>query len=165
MIQLSISTQFNSFDPYRGPYQVFPLQTRVDLRAMAIKGYSTFPKAPALLEPRHQIVYFHIQETRWGRLRQRCNRCILQPQPTRQWVGWFEVFDIYPASHLVRFDTGHFIVEVVCMKWVSSATNSKWLDPVDILHFVVVGGLKRRAMNWALLSRYYMGQDFELNFT
>ena len=28
----------------------------VDLRAMTIKGYSAFPKAPALLEPRYQIV-------------------------------------------------------------------------------------------------------------
>ena len=33
---------------------------------MAMKGYSAFPKAPALLEPHHQIVYCHIQDTRWG---------------------------------------------------------------------------------------------------
>ena len=38
------------------PYQVLPLQARVDLGAMAMKGYSAFPKAPALLEPHHQIV-------------------------------------------------------------------------------------------------------------
>ena len=37
-------------------YQVLPLQARVDLRAMTMKGYSAFPKAPALLEPHHQIV-------------------------------------------------------------------------------------------------------------
>ena len=30
-------------------------RSRVDLGAMAIKGYSAFPKAPALLEPHHQI--------------------------------------------------------------------------------------------------------------
>ncbi len=42
------------FNPYIGPYQVLPLQARVDMEAMAIKGYYTFPKAPALLEP--QIV-------------------------------------------------------------------------------------------------------------
>ena len=28
---------------------------------MAMKGYSAFPKAPALLEPHHQIVYCHIR--------------------------------------------------------------------------------------------------------
>ena len=33
---------------------------------MAIKGYSAFTKAPALLEPHHQIVWCHIHETRWG---------------------------------------------------------------------------------------------------
>ena len=31
-----------------------------------MKGYSTFPKVPALLEPHHQIVYCHIQDTRCG---------------------------------------------------------------------------------------------------
>ena len=33
---------------------------------MAIKRYSAFPKAPALREPRHQIVYCHILVTRWS---------------------------------------------------------------------------------------------------
>ena len=33
-----------------------PLQARMDLGAMAMKGYSAFPKAPALPEPHHQIV-------------------------------------------------------------------------------------------------------------
>ena len=31
---------------------------RVDLGEIAMKRYSAFPKAPALLEPHHQIVYF-----------------------------------------------------------------------------------------------------------
>ena len=45
------------FDPYIRPYQVLlPLRARVDLGAMAMKGYSAFFKAPALLEPYHQIV-------------------------------------------------------------------------------------------------------------
>ena len=33
------------------PFQVLPLQARVDLGATAIKGYTTFPKTPTLLEP------------------------------------------------------------------------------------------------------------------
>ena len=37
------------------PQQVLPLQVRVDLRVMAMKGYSTFPKAPGV-EPQHQMV-------------------------------------------------------------------------------------------------------------
>ena len=32
------------------------LQARVDLGVMVMKGYSAFPKIPALLEPHHQIV-------------------------------------------------------------------------------------------------------------
>ena len=44
------------FDPYIGPYQVLPIRARVGLGAMAMKGYSAFSKAPALLKP---------QGTRW----------------------------------------------------------------------------------------------------
>ena len=42
------------------------LHARVELGAMAMKGYSAFPKAPALLEPHHQIVLCHIQDTCCG---------------------------------------------------------------------------------------------------
>ena len=38
----------------------------MDQGAMAMKGYSAFPKAPALLEPHHQIVKYRIQNTRWA---------------------------------------------------------------------------------------------------
>ena len=38
------------------PIQCFHSRARVDLGAMAMKEYSAFPKAPALLEPHHQIV-------------------------------------------------------------------------------------------------------------
>ena len=51
-------TQVNSlvlFDPCIGHYKALPPRARVELRAMTMKGYSTFPKAPALLEPHHQI--------------------------------------------------------------------------------------------------------------
>ena len=44
------------FDPYIGPYSVLPFRDRVDLGAMAIKGYSVFTKVPKLLKPHHQIV-------------------------------------------------------------------------------------------------------------
>ena len=53
-----------------------PLRTRVDLGAMAMKGYSVFPKAPALLEPHHQIVYCHIQDTRWGVVLPLCREAV-----------------------------------------------------------------------------------------
>ena len=39
---------------------------RVDLGTMPMNGYSAFPKAPALLEPRHQIAKCHMQDTRCG---------------------------------------------------------------------------------------------------
>ena len=45
---------------------MLPLQARVDLGAMVMKGYSAFLKAPASLELHHQIVLYHIQDTRGG---------------------------------------------------------------------------------------------------
>ena len=35
---------------------MLPLQARVDLKAMAMKVYSTFPKAPELHEPHSKII-------------------------------------------------------------------------------------------------------------
>ena len=42
------------------------LLARGDQEAVVVKGYSAFPKAPASLEPHHQIVYCYIQDTCWG---------------------------------------------------------------------------------------------------
>ena len=58
--------------------------TTPGLGAMAMKGYSTFPNAQALLEPHPQIVLCHIQDTRWCSLTSllRSSECILQPQLT-----------------------------------------------------------------------------------
>ena len=39
-----------------GTCQVLPLRARVDLGAMAMKGFSTFRKAPAIVERHHQII-------------------------------------------------------------------------------------------------------------
>ena len=62
------------FNPYIGPYQVLPLRARVDLGAMAMKGYSAFPKAPALLEPHHQIFVDELL----GKVKYLCNRILLE---------------------------------------------------------------------------------------
>ena len=50
----------------------------MDLEALEMKGYTTFPKTPALLETYHQIVWYHIQDTCWsgGRLCKE-SQCIL----------------------------------------------------------------------------------------
>ena len=54
--------------------------------SITMKGCSVFPKASELLEPHHQTVYCHNQDTRWGGLTplQGCRRCIQQPQLTGQ---------------------------------------------------------------------------------
>ena len=73
-------------------------QARLDLGAMAMKGYSAFHKAPASLELHHQIVSCHYQGTHWRSLPypQKCSRCILQPKPTGQ---NFESINLFQPVH------------------------------------------------------------------
>ena len=40
---------------------MLPLQARKDLGSMVMKGYSVFPKVPALFEHDHQVVLCHIR--------------------------------------------------------------------------------------------------------
>ena len=95
------------FDPLIGPYQVLPLQVRVDQGAIAMKGYSTFPKAPALLQPHHEIVYCNMQDTRWGSftLLKRSSWCILQPQPN----GQTNVLDMALHHLMIRLKSQSFL--------------------------------------------------------
>ena len=52
--------------PEIGSYQVLPLRARVDLGAMAMKGFSAFPKATA------SDCLVSYQDTRWGRVLPLC---------------------------------------------------------------------------------------------
>ena len=53
------------FDPLIGPDQVLPIRARVDQGAIAMKGYSIFPKALGL-EHHHLIVSCYNQDTRYA---------------------------------------------------------------------------------------------------
>ena len=50
-----LHTYFVLFDPYIGSYQVLSLRVKMDLGAMAMKGYLIFAKSPNL-EPHHLMV-------------------------------------------------------------------------------------------------------------
>ena len=68
------------------------LQARVDLGVMAMKRYFTFPEAPALLEPHHQVRLFSVISSLLasggGGLTplQRRSQRILQPQLIGQYT-------------------------------------------------------------------------------
>ena len=65
---LNLNVKIVLFDPQLGPYHVLSLRAKLNLGAMAMKGYSVFPKAPALLEPHQKIVSCQIRDTSWGAL-------------------------------------------------------------------------------------------------
>ena len=93
-IQFKKSTQFEcqkqfyfalvQFDTKTGHYQVLRLRARVDLGAVAMNVYFTFPKAPTLLEPHHQIFLCHIQVTHWRGGLTPLQRYYLPTPPLRQ---------------------------------------------------------------------------------
>ena len=64
------------FYPKIRPSQVPTLQAKEDQGAMAIKWYSAFPEAPALLNPHHQIVLSHNQDIRWGGVLPLCGESV-----------------------------------------------------------------------------------------
>ena len=80
---------------------MLPRRARVDLGAMAIKGYSAFPKAPALLELHYQIVSYPGHSLGGGLISlQRSSQCILQPQPIGQPFNSVEKIEILVCKHI-----------------------------------------------------------------
>ena len=64
----------------RDAVEVFCSSNWLDQGVMAMKGYSTFPKAPGL-KHHYQMILCHIKNTSWRWLTplQRCSHHILQP--------------------------------------------------------------------------------------
>ena len=110
------------FNPQIGPYQVLPFRARVDLGAMAMKGCFTFPKAPASLEPHHQVVQCHILDFHWrGKgltSQQRCSRCILHP----------------PSSDWARIQKE----KTICKNSLASFCNMKYVNVISKFSYVFV---------------------------
>ena len=70
------------FDPKTGPYQVLPIQARVNLGAMAMKGCTAFPKLTVDSSSEYLVSYTgHSLGVGIIPLKS-CSLCILQPQPT-----------------------------------------------------------------------------------
>ena len=90
-IQFSISTQFKC--------QNSSISNNSDLGAMAVMGYTAFPKTPASQGPFHQIPLGHIQDTLWDGVL----------SIFREAVGVF-----YHPRRLGKF---------VCLEWTSSYEN------------------------------------------
>ena len=89
---------------------MLPLQARVDLVAIAMKGYSAFPKTPALPELHHEIVLSYPWHSLRGgggglTLLQRCSRCILQPQQIWLRSTWYHICSETFWKHLLKIWT------------------------------------------------------------
>ena len=98
-IQFSLSTHFSSIWLIE-PFKVLPLKATVDRWAMKMKGYSALHRTLVLLETHHQIfnIISRTLVVRCFVLLQRCSRCILRPQLTRQSANWYiyKIFNAHP---------------------------------------------------------------------
>ena len=78
------------FTHRKDPIRCYLSKVRLDLVAIAMKAYSAFPKAPALLEHHHQIVLCHIQDTGWERVLPHCRDAVgVFYSPSR--LGWSQL--------------------------------------------------------------------------
>ena len=74
----SLHTELFIFDQKIGPFQMLPLQVRVNLGGMALEGYFTFPKSLALRVLGHQFNGKLVEAGFFFTPMQICSRCILQ---------------------------------------------------------------------------------------
>ena len=137
---------------------MLPLRARVDLAAMAMKGCSAFPKAPALLEPHHQIVWCQIQDTHW----------VKESYPSAEVQS---VYSIAPADwvnlqvlpHGIRMNLGAKwiflwqpqLIYFHTVQWfqiLSSNSNCSIYSHLDVFKF---SKLLNYLVHWWDLNRYY----------
>ena len=65
---------------------MLPRRVRVDVGVISMKGYSTFPKPPASLEPHHPMLLCHIQDSRWAGRLTLCRGSVSVFEPTKQYT-------------------------------------------------------------------------------
>ncbi len=85
-MQKAVNSIVNYLTHRLDPYQVLPFRARVDLGAMAMKGYSAFTKQQHYWNLTKRLPVIISGTLLRGSLTslQRSSRCILQPQPTGQ---------------------------------------------------------------------------------
>ena len=86
----------------------------MDQGAMAMKGYSTFPKAPAELEPHHQIVLCHIRTLvgRWGSYLSTEVQLVYSTAPA-DWANYAQVltFDILNVASMSKKNIRVYLIK------------------------------------------------------
>ena len=96
---------------------------------MVMKGYSTFPRIPALLLPHHRIFSCHVQDTLWASLTplQRSSRCILQPQST-----WQISSCLSSSNDILTITLNHALHCWASFYWIVSITKATIIEGADI---------------------------------
>ena len=115
------------FNPLIGSYQVLPLRARVDLGAMAMKGYSTFPQGSSIAgtSPSDCLVSYPGQSL--GGILPLCRGAVgvfysPPPQPTGQYSVLEDLHTVKWLQALL-FNTNHSsqnIYSFVCTQWNGS---------------------------------------------
>ena len=133
-----------------------------------MKGYSAFPKAPALLEPPHQIVQCHIQDTRWwgGVLspsrdevgvfcRQTNVNRSGERQTLRQSVVKIKSLKFGKKINLSHLSCKHnkiLIIKYVALTRISRSENERYEKLSDLGGFIFSNLSQRYKMHMALMN-------------
>ena len=98
------------FDPLIRPNKVQPLWSRVNLGAMALKEYSAFSKAPALLESHYHIVLGHIR-TLAGEVLPHCRDAVYSTAPA-DWA----MEELWSMEYVLNSNTGKTPQQIIISK-------------------------------------------------
>ena len=79
-------------------YHVLPRRARVDLGAMKMKVCSVFPKAPALVGPRHSLQRYTVYSTAPADWAIQLNVSFISEWRKRRKSGWTRFLPIYSVS-------------------------------------------------------------------
>ena len=104
---------------------MLPFQARVDLRAMAMKGCSAFPKVPALLGPHHQIIKCHIQNSHGGGVLSLCWDAV-SVFYSPSWLGKAK---LWIQTNFTLLKSWHYVASFPSWKgWVNTILVMNFID-------------------------------------
>ena len=96
---------------------MLPRRVRVDLGAMAMKECSAFPKAPASLEPHHQIVLCHIPDTRWGGSYPSAEVQSVYSTSPADWAIYWRLYRLVSCQIVYEWQNVEFVLLLLVDDW------------------------------------------------
>ena len=126
---------------------MLPLQATLDKGMMVIKGYSAFPRALALQEPRHQIV----GPASWGCRIHQLHLCRGEELPHRGSCIWHRTIWWQGSSNAGDLGNAEYPFIAIAPESTLTRSNTTWKGPIN-------GSNRTKRCTYAKLNCLYPAQ-------